>query len=205
MWTQYGSKSLEDYAIASYFVTPLITAFMPIADAARPITLGYTKSRMTCLRSKNLNRGSRELPPAPSPTPVDSSDDSSKPSNGSAGSTPSSSLRNTGSSRDLSGGAIAGIVVGVVLGLALVAGVAALVIIRKRRKYKSTELGGAQIYDEAEKRTSSPNAAEMPNSALSEMAAGAQRAELGAMNKEALAELPGHRGQAINQTPAELG
>ncbi|KAH9826215.1 hypothetical protein Tdes44962_MAKER10059, partial [Teratosphaeria destructans] len=127
LWTQYGDNTFLNYVYANYIVAPIITAFMPIANAARPVTLGFTKSFLACARANDLQPGSEAPPSLPSPTPVinpyaDDANTSPSPSNSPAQST----------SPHLSGGAIAGIAIGVLLGLAALA---ALLFLFKRSRH----------------------------------------------------------------------
>ncbi|KAF2769687.1 hypothetical protein EJ03DRAFT_382444 [Teratosphaeria nubilosa] len=86
LWTQYGDNTYLNYVYANYIIAPILTAFMPTANAARPITLGFTKSFLACLRTNDLQPGSEPLLPLPSPTAVinpyaDSANTSSSSSN----------------------------------------------------------------------------------------------------------------------------
>lgn len=212
MWSQYGGWSLANYLISSYFVTPLVTVVMPIADSNRPSTLGYAKSFMSCLRANKVNAGSQQPPPAPSPTPIDTSVGPS--SNGtSSGNSTAFPATVSGSSSDengsgLSGGAIAGIVVGVVVGVALLAALIIFLFFRrrlqaaqeKRKSRRIAEMDGAgekgEMEGQGQPKTPTVEAPSDNGRRPSELVG----------SKQAWAELPGQErpGQAVNQHPAEL-
>lgn len=212
MWSQYGGWSLANYLISNYFVTPLVTVVMPIADSKRPSTLGYAKSFMSCLRANKLNAGSQQPPPAPSPTPIDTSVGPSSNGTSSGNSTASSAMESASSSNQngsaLSGGAIAGIVVGVVVGVALLAALIIFLFFRrrlqgvqqKRKSRRIAEMDGAGGYGEMEGqgRPIAPMVEAQSDT-------GRRPSELTG-SKQAWAELPGQErpGQAVNQHPAEL-
>lgn len=113
--------------LAADTVWPLLTVFMPVADAARQVWTMNATSALTCTRITDFNPGSRIPAKAPEPTPV----------------TP---YRN---SRRLSGGAIAGIVVGSVIGVAILFTV---IILWRRRVRKSrasvvNEVSYSEMYE----------------------------------------------------------
>ncbi|KAF7194555.1 Carcinoembryonic antigen-related cell adhesion molecule 1 [Pseudocercospora fuligena] len=199
MWSQYGAATQENYYYANYFVAPLITAFMPIADYARPITLASAKSFMTCIRNNRLNPGSEPVPPAPSPTPIDTSAGSSNSSSNSTGSATTSPTSGSSSGGGLSGGAIAGIVIGVIAGLALLAG-AAFFLLRKRKGSRAAEVDGS-IGRESKGLVEAPH-----NASISEMDAASPAAqEMSSSKGWHAAELPGQEGQPGGSSdPAEL-
>jgi hypothetical protein len=125
MWSTFEASNPAFYAVMYWQVIPLITTFMPIANSARPVSLSFAQSVMSCLRAKNVNKGSEVPPDAPAPTPVGSSGSSSNTTLIS-----SYSAQNTTNAM-LSGGAIAGIAIGAIGGIALVVGL--VLFIRKRR------------------------------------------------------------------------
>lgn len=120
MWSQFGDGNSLTYTYANWWVMGLITAFMPIADVNRPVTLAFAESSLTCIRSTNVNKGSTPVGAAPAPTSISTVISSNNgTTSGNATSSTTSAASDAGHS--LSGGAIAGIVIGVIAGLALVA------------------------------------------------------------------------------------
>ncbi|KAI5363944.1 hypothetical protein Slin15195_G095990 [Septoria linicola] len=175
MWTQFGEFSLDTYYLANYFVIPVITAFMPIADSQRQITLNTPKSFMSCGRTSNLTQGSIPIPAAPAPELVETfvgSNGSAMAANGTSSNT-TDSAQSTQENGDadggsISGGAIAGIVIGVVLGLAVVGAAVWFFVFRKRKgQTGAAELSG---YGAIENKETRQNSVEAPNNnSISEM------------------------------------
>lgn len=89
----YGNATVYDYL--TYTVLPILTVFMPVANARRTITIISAHTTVSCLRTNEYSPGSRVPPPLPAPTPV-------------------------GEKGGLSGKAIAGIVVGVLAGVSII-------------------------------------------------------------------------------------
>jgi hypothetical protein len=127
MWSQFEAANNGIYVLASWQVTPLLTTYMPIADSARPVTLAFAKSVMSCLRSKDVNKGSQIPQNAPPAAPLNATGSSSNSTESSA---------QTSTNMMLGGGAIAGIVIGAIFGIALVVGL--LLFARKRRAAKKS-------------------------------------------------------------------
>jgi hypothetical protein len=130
MWSQFEASNIGAYSLLNWQVTPLLTTYMPIADSARPVTLAFAQSVMSCIRAKDVNKGSQIPPNAAAAAPLDASGSSSN----STGSTGASAQTST--NMMLSGGAIAGIVIGAIVGTALLVGV--LLFARKRRATKKS-------------------------------------------------------------------
>lgn len=93
-WAYY-SDDLYDYL--STLIAPIITIYMPTANAEVSSANTDYSAFLTCLHVDHFNQGSRVAPALPSATPV-----------------------NYGGKSGLSGGAIAGIVIGCVVGVALI-------------------------------------------------------------------------------------
>ena len=139
LWTQFGEPNTATWYIANWWVTPLITAWIPIVASDRPITLAAPKAALTCLRASNVSEGSVAVPPLDdsSGTMISTANETR---NGTTDTTPEStsakSLTHTVSR--LSAGAIAGIVVGIVLGLALLAVLTNSMMKRRRDRQQQT-------------------------------------------------------------------
>ena len=130
MWTQFGEPDTITYYLANWWMTPLITAFMPVADPNRTITLGGTKAVLSCVRSNTLNNGSAPVPPFDIATASASGGLGNSSNTTSSDTTSDSSLYSQ--KKSLSAGAIAGIVIGSVLGSLITIGLM-IVCIRRRR------------------------------------------------------------------------
>ncbi|GIZ48272.1 hypothetical protein CKM354_001134000 [Cercospora kikuchii] len=203
MWTQFGENTLFNYFAANYLVVPLITAFMPIANEDRPVTLGSSKAFMSCGRAKNLTEGSLSIPDAREAA----ASLGILPNGNGTGSDQGAAVGNategaTDEGEDdggISGGAIAGIVIGVVIGLALIAAAVWFFVIRKKRRSHSgmAELNG---HEESKSKDARQYSVEAPNEhAVSEMGgAYPEHAHTGWDHSQAV-ELPTYRN------PAELG
>ncbi|KAG9201181.1 hypothetical protein G6514_005910 [Epicoccum nigrum] len=135
LWTQFGDPNDVTWYTANWWLTPLITAFIPIADANRPITIGQPKAVLTCLRANKLRAGSLVVPPLDFTAQSSSNGTSSGESD-----TASNSALNHHSTNHLSAGAIAGIVVAVLSVSALTIGLLACRARRNRRPAPSAEL-----------------------------------------------------------------
>ena len=170
MWTQYGQFSLPTYYLANYFVTPVITAFMPIANNQRPITLGQAKAFMNCGRTNVLNAGSLPVAPAPALSDIPGYNSTLTSTNSTTNSTASDSSSSMQSSAaasssnggGISGGAIGGIVVGVVLGLAIIAAAIWFFVLRKRRGGGTNGAVEKDGYGAIENRDTRQNSVEAP-------------------------------------------
>lgn len=144
IWSQFGPTDNATYSLTNWWVAPMLTTFMPIADAARPVTAAVAKSVMACVRAKNRNPGSLPPIPPPQPTPLSavSSSNSSTNATGTFGgfglpaaNAPSSSTAQSpagGSGARLGGGAIAGIAIG--CGVAFVIVIAGALFVRRRNR-----------------------------------------------------------------------
>lgn len=108
-----ANSSLPIYTNWTRTIYPILTIFMPVANADAPVSLAAAKTQLVCLHIDNINAGSYIPEAAAEPTPI--------------------KYRSDGKS--LSGGAVAGIVVGAVLGVALVAG--AVVWLWRLKKHRS--------------------------------------------------------------------
>lgn len=120
VWTQFGESNIATWYIANWWVTPLITAWIPIVASDRPITLAAPKAVLSCIRSSNISQGSVAVPPlSNSLETLTSTANGTK--NGTANSipVPTSAKSSTHTARNLSPGAVADIIMGIVLGLAL--------------------------------------------------------------------------------------
>lgn len=135
LWTQFGDPNDVTWFTANWWLTPIITAFIPIVDANRPITIGNPKAVLTCPRATQLRKGSLAVPPLN----FGAQSASNGTSGGESGAA-SNSISNQHSKKRLSAGAIAGIVVAVLFVAALVIGLLACRARRKRRPAPRAEL-----------------------------------------------------------------
>jgi hypothetical protein len=135
LWTQFGDPNDVTWFTANWWLTPIITAFIPIVDANRPITIGNPKAVLTCPRATQLRKGSLAVPPLN----FGAQSASNGTSGGESGAA-SNSISNQHSKKRLSAGAIAGIVVAVLFVAALVIGLLACRARRKRRPAPKAEL-----------------------------------------------------------------
>jgi hypothetical protein len=135
LWTQFGDPNDVTWFTANWWLTPIITAFIPIVDANRPITIGNPKAVLTCPRATQLRKGSLAVPPLN----FGAQSASNGTSGGESGAA-SNSTSNQHSKKRLSAGAIAGIVVAVLFVAALVIGLLACRARRKRRPAPRAEL-----------------------------------------------------------------
>lgn len=135
LWTQFGDPNDVTWFTANWWLTPIITAFIPIVDANRPITIGNPKAVLTCPRATQLRKGSLAVPPLNFGA-QSASNGTSRGESGAA----SNSTSNQHSKKRLSAGAIAGIVVAVLFVAALVIGLLACRARRKRRPAPRAEL-----------------------------------------------------------------
>lgn len=185
LWTQFGDPNDVTWFTANWWQTPIITAFIPIADANRPITIGQPKAVLACPRATQLRKGSLAVPP------LDFAAQSS--SNGTSGgeSGPASnSASNHHPAKHLSAGAIAGIVVAALCVSALVIGLLACRARRKRRPAHRAELadGSDRKRDVTMSELASP--ARPKGSVVSEMDTPKWQMELAALRDPV--ELPAH-------------
>ncbi|CAK1366703.1 unnamed protein product [Cercospora beticola] len=202
MWTQFGENTLFNYFATNYLVVPLITAFMPIANEDRPVTLGSSKAFMSCGRAKNLTEGSLPIPDAAEaaasigiPVGGNTTGNGEAPAAGNATGAASDA---SGDDEGISGGAIAGIVIGVVLGLALIGAALWFFVIRKKRRSHSgmAELNG---HEESKSKDARQYSVEAPNEhAVSEMGGAYPEHGQTGWNQSQAVELPTYRN------PAEL-
>jgi hypothetical protein len=194
LWTQFGEPNTATWYIANWWVTPLITAWIPIVASDRPITLAAPKAALTCLRSSNVSEGSVVVPPLndTSGTIISTANETR---NGTTNTMPepTSATSLTSTAKTLSAGAIAGIVVGVVLGLALLAALINSMMKRRRDRHQQTpttmsahfpEMGDTAMIGEL------GASAGHKGSVVSEMDSPKQRTELSTF-KDPL-ELPAH-------------
>jgi hypothetical protein len=138
VWNQFGGADNATYTLGNWWVTALLTTYMPIADYARPVTLPAAVTFATCLRADNVSADSYVPPDTPSPTALSN-----------AGSPFGTNNNNTSSSantadvvpmnRGLTGGAIAGIAIGIIIGILIGAALAFLVFRRRQRKQKERQ------------------------------------------------------------------
>jgi hypothetical protein len=184
IWNQFGTADQATYELGNWWVTGLLTVYLPIADYARPVTLPSPTTIATCLRASNISAGSYVPPDAPAPEdiPVSSSN---------AGSN-STFMANT--VRSPSGGGIAGIAIGIIIGILGVA-IAVLLIRRHRLKQRRDSTTGTARTDSSEmegKSTLLQSApAEAPNmNAFYEMSSPQYAAELQDKSFQAPVELP---------------
>ncbi|KAF2997317.1 hypothetical protein E8E13_002096 [Curvularia kusanoi] len=119
LWTQFGDPNNVTWYTANWWLTPLVTAFIPIADLDRPITIGEPKAVLTCLRANVLRAGSLSVPPLDF-TPQSSSSTETSTSGSESNVTSSATSKNV--TKSLGAGSIAGIVIAAVLILALITG-----------------------------------------------------------------------------------
>jgi hypothetical protein len=103
------------YDLFYYYLLPMMTVYLPIANAERLTNLGEAKAMPMCMHIDHINPGSRVPPTLPSPTPIN---------------------YNKGK---LTGGDIAGIVVGCVAGVALIAGLVFWLWRRQRKQKKARQ------------------------------------------------------------------
>jgi hypothetical protein len=185
LWTQFGDPNDVTWFTANWWLTPIITAFIPIVDANRPITIGNPKAVLTCPRATQLRKGSLAVPPLN----FGAQSASNGTSSGASG-TASSSTLNHRSKKHLSAGVIAGIIVGVLFVAALVIGLLAYRARRKRRPAPRAELadGSDNKADVNMSELASP--ARPQGSVVSEMDTPKWRMELAAL-RDAV-ELPAH-------------
>lgn len=116
-YTEEQEKIL--YANFTQIIIPVLTVFLPIADIEADASIQTISSMLTCPHINNINAGSMEPYPPPSPTPI-------------------------GGSSSLSGGAIAGIVIGVLAAVGIVLGALWFFWFRKRRAARrANDLGDA--------------------------------------------------------------
>ncbi|PPJ51594.1 hypothetical protein CBER1_08478 [Cercospora berteroae] len=203
MWTQFGENTLFNYFAANYLVVPLITAFMPIANEDRPVTLGSSKAFMSCGRAKNLTEGSLPIPDAAEAAasigiPV-GGNVTGNVGGPAAGNATEGVVDDSEGDGGISGGAIAGIVIGVVLGLALIGAAVWFFVIRKKRRSHTgmAELNGGQ--EESKNKDARQYSVEAPNEhAVSEMGGACPEHAHTGWNQSQAVELPTYRN------PAEL-
>lgn len=139
LWTQFGDPNDVTWFTTNWWLTPIITAFIPIVDVNRPITIGNPKAVLTCPRATQLREGSLAVPPLNFGA-QSSSNGTSGGASGTASGTASKSASNHRSKKHLSAGAIAGIVVVVLFVAALVIGLLTYRARRKRRQVPRVEL-----------------------------------------------------------------
>ena len=139
LWTQFGDPNDVTWFTANWWLTPIITAFIPIVDANRPITIGNPKAVLTCPRATQLREGSLAVPPLNFGA-QSSSNGTSGGESDIASNSASNSASSHHSSKRLSAGATAGIVVAVLFVVALVTGLLAYGARRKRRQSPRVEL-----------------------------------------------------------------
>lgn len=141
LWTQFGEPNTATWYIANWWVTPLITAWIPIVASDRPITLAAPKAALTCLRSSNVSEGSVAVPPLNDSLGT-INNTANETRNGTTDTTPdpTSAKSSTHTERRLSTGAIAGIVVGIVLGLAFLAVLISSMTKRRRGRKEQTPI-----------------------------------------------------------------
>jgi hypothetical protein len=129
IWTQIGAADSDTYTLSTWWITGILTVFLPIADYARPVTLPQATAVATCLRANTVEPGSLAPFDAPLPTPLSTS---SSPNNGT---TSTANGSDGSSSKALSTGGIVGLAIGVCAGLLLIA-LGAFLCFRKRRRQR---------------------------------------------------------------------
>jgi hypothetical protein len=190
VWNQFGAADNASYELGTWWVTGLLTVYLPIADYARPVTLPAPTTLATCLRASNVTAGSWVPPNAGQP-----SDISDTGSGSGFGYTTSANPN-----RGLTGGAIAGIVVGIVIGIAVGVALAFLLFRRRQRKHQQrqdstgtgrTASSSAEMEGRSTLLRTAPSEAPHMN-AYYEMSSPQYTAELHNKSFQAPVELPAH-------------
>jgi hypothetical protein len=185
LWTQFGDPNDVTWFTANWWLTPIITAFIPIVDANRPITIGNPKAVLTCPRATQLRKGSLAVPPLDFAAQSSSNGTSSGES-----ATASNSSSNHHSTKHLSAGAIAGIVVAAFFVAALVIGVLACRARRKRRPAPRAELADGSDRKNNVDMSELASPVRLNGSVVSEMDTPKWQMELAALRDPV--ELPAH-------------
>lgn len=120
----YDDYSNAYYDLFVYTPWPILTVFLPVANAERRGWIQDAKTSVSCVRVDHFNPGARVSPALPSPTP--------------------DVLEDGGNG--LSKGAIAGIIVAAVVSVVLMAGTAVwCVVLCRRRRRKSLDMASSPV------------------------------------------------------------
>lgn len=186
LWTQFGDPNDVTWYTANWWLTPLITAFIPIANANRPITIGQPKAVLTCLRASQLRKGSLVVPPL-----IFTAQSAGNGTSGGEAGTAASSASNHHSAKQISAGAIAGSVVAVFFVAVLIIGLLACRTRRKRRPTPRAELADGSVgkHDVMMSELASP--ARLKGSVVSEMDTPKWQTELAASRDPVELPAPG--------------
>ncbi|SMQ47055.1 unnamed protein product [Zymoseptoria tritici ST99CH_3D7] len=112
IFNQFVDYSDQAYATLARALIPVVTVWMPIANAERPSSIDYAHAELVCSHITQYTSGSEV--PAPLTKPSDRSDAS------------------------VSQGAIAGIVIAVVVGVGVIGALTAWCVVMKRRREPAT-------------------------------------------------------------------
>ena len=176
LWTQFGDPNDVTWFTANWWLTPIITAFIPIVDANRPITIGNPKAVLTCPRATQLREGSLAVPPLNF-----GAQSSSNGTSGGESGAASNAASNHRSKKYLSAGAIAGIVVAILFVAAMVIGLLACRARRKRRLAPRAELADGSVRKADVNMSELASSARLQGSVVSEMDTPKWRMELATM------------------------
>ncbi|CZT18082.1 uncharacterized protein RCC_03921 [Ramularia collo-cygni] len=132
--TLYGNNSRSIYTAWAQTITPVLFAFMPVADSSATTRISSSVAELSCLRINNIKEGSYKPPSLPEPTPI--------AYNTTETALPQPTDSGQGSSeQSLTGGAIAGIAIGAVAGVAAIAGGLFFWLWRKRKARRNITAG----------------------------------------------------------------
>jgi hypothetical protein len=189
MFTEFGAADVLSYTLSSWWVTALLTTFMPIADASRPAILPVSTTVVNCLRADKVAAGAYSPSAAPTATPLSGATSSSNPNSSSV---PASSSSDSKSA--ISAGAIVGIVIGAIA--CIIIGLLVVFFLRRRRQRQGSSenapRSGSAMTEGNSALLHTRNPSEAPNSTFYEMSSHEPIMELGGKQIQAPVELPAH-------------